>query len=261
MSVLYGLDALILTLAIVVLAAAAAELGFRVARRRARANPDAAAAGVGPVEGVVFGLFGLLLALTFSFVVTRSEVRRQLIMEEANAIETSFLRSAIAPEARRAALQRLHRRYVASRVAFFEAGGDGARAARALEEAQVLQGELWSQAVSVALSDPGSELNPLMLEALNDMFDVRGRRTGAWRARLPDAVVVMLLITTVLTASVTGYSLGLRGERHPAPSVVFLLLTTVVLYIILDIDRPGRGLLGSRETALAGLAARLGATP
>lgn len=260
-SVLYRLDALMLTLIVVALAAVALEMGFRVANVRRTAGPDASSGGIGAVEGIVFGLFGLLIAFTFSFVVARAELRRQLVVEEANAIETSYLRVAIAPESERAVLEGLHRRYVASRVAFIDAGEDQAKGARALAESQAAQDELWSRAVAIAHRDHASAPYGLLLAAQNEMFDVRSKRVGALRARLPDPVVILLLVTAVLTASVTGYALGLNGQHHPVPSVVFLMLTAVVLYIILDIDRPQRGLLRTSETALVELAARLGPTP
>lgn len=256
MSELYELGALSLTVAGLVLAGVAMAMGFRVAGRRLAANPDAPT-DIGGVEGVVYGLFGLLLAFTFAFVVDRAEVRRELVVEEANAIETSFLRSAVAPPPERAALEQLHRRYLAARVAYVEAGGEGARA---LEEAEALQGELWSKAVSVALSSPLSQLYPLLLVAQNDMFDVRDRRTGSFHARLPDAVVLFLLVTTVLTALVIGYSLGLRRAWHSTLGVAFVMLMAVVLYLILDIDRPFRGLIRTPDAAMVSLAERIGAT-
>ena len=258
MSELYELGALSLTVAGVVLAGVAMAIGFRVAGRRLAANPDAPT-DIGGIEGVVYGLFGLLLAFTFAFVVDRAEVRRELVVEEANAIEVSFLRSAVAPSPERAALEQLHRRYLAARVAYVEAGGKADRA-RALEEADTLQGELWSKAVSVALSSPLSPLYPLLLAAQNDMFDVRNRRTGSLHARLPDAVVLFLLATTVLTALVVGYSLGLRRAWHPTLSVAFAMLMAVVLYLILDIDRPFRGLIRTPGAAMVSLAERIGAT-
>ena len=123
------------------------------------------------------------------------------MVEEANAIEESFLRSAVAPSPERAALEQLRRRYRAARVAHVEAGGEETRS-RALEEADALRGELWSKAVAVALGDATSPLYPLMLAAQNDMFGVRSRRTGTVRTRLPDTVVLLLLVTTALTPSI-----------------------------------------------------------
>jgi hypothetical protein len=258
-SLLHRARALWLTVAVVLCAAAASEIGFRIASRR-RSRSEDGSPSIGAVEGIVFGLFGLLIAFTFSFVVARFEQRRQLVVEETNAIETSYLRAAVAPVPGRDALEDLHRRYLASRLAFVAAGTGRGRERRALEESHALQTELWARGVALAQRHPASEPYGLMLAALNEMFDLRTKRVGALAARLPDPVVVLLLVTAVLTASVSGYALGLHGERHPMPSAVILILIAVVLYIILDIDRPQRGVLRTRETALVELAERLGAT-
>jgi hypothetical protein len=260
-SELYHVPASILTIVTVALAAVMVEAGFRIGQRRRLAKPDTAAAGIGPVEGVVFGLFGLLIAFTFSFVIARYELRRQLVVDEANAIETSYLRSAIAPAPERALLEELHRRYLASRIRFIAAGTNEERDLEALSESLSVQQKLWSRAVAIADRVQGNQPYWQMLEAQNKMFNAREERIGALAARLPDLVVLLLLFTAVLTASVTGYALGLKGERHPLPSAIFLVLTAVVLFIVIDLDRPRRGILRTSETALTDLAERLRATP
>src|SRR5512134_4028601 len=68
------------------------EIGRRVGVRRAARDGDAARAGAGVVEGAVFALLGLLIAFTFSGAAARFDQRRALIVEEANAIGTAYLR-------------------------------------------------------------------------------------------------------------------------------------------------------------------------
>ena len=61
-------------------------------------DPEGAHTGTGPVEGAVFALFGLLVAFSFSGAAERFDVRRQLIVEEANAIGTAYLRIDLTPQ-------------------------------------------------------------------------------------------------------------------------------------------------------------------
>ena len=51
----------------------------------------------GAVVGAVFALLGLLMAFTFSGAYSRFDVRRQLIVQEANAIGTAYLRLDLLP--------------------------------------------------------------------------------------------------------------------------------------------------------------------
>src|SRR3954468_21330242 len=59
--------------------------------RRSRES-EGERSNLGPVEGAVFALFGLLMAFTFSGAASRFNEKRMLIAEEANTIETAYLR-------------------------------------------------------------------------------------------------------------------------------------------------------------------------
>jgi hypothetical protein len=115
------------------------EVGRRIGVRRLARDPEGATVGLGTVEGAVFGLLGLLVAFTFSGAAARFDTRRQLIIEEANAVGTAYLRldllSAAAQPSRRAAF----RQYLAARLAVYRQLPDVAAATKALEQATTLQ--------------------------------------------------------------------------------------------------------------------------
>jgi hypothetical protein len=73
------------------------ELGRRVAAARDPASSRGAAA----VEGAIFALMGLLIAFTFSAAQGRLDKRRMLIIDEANAIGTAYLRIDLASRVER----------------------------------------------------------------------------------------------------------------------------------------------------------------
>ena len=93
------------------------ETGRRLGVRRLSQDPDGTPKGVGAVEGAVFGLLGLLIAFTFSGAATRFDGRRQLVVEEANAIGTAWMRLDLLPAEAAAGLRELFRQYVDSRLA------------------------------------------------------------------------------------------------------------------------------------------------
>ena len=123
------------------------ELGRRIGARRLAQDPEGARAGVGAVEGAVYGLLGLLIAFTFSGAAARFDARRQLIVEEANDIGTAYLRLDLLPAEPREQLQEKFRRYVDSRLETYRKLPDIRAAEAELARSAGLQNEIWTLAV------------------------------------------------------------------------------------------------------------------
>jgi hypothetical protein len=72
------------------------ELGYRIGRR-ADAPGGSAHEGLGAIETAIFALLGLLLGFAFAGAMSRLDARHQLIVREANAIGTAYLRLDVLP--------------------------------------------------------------------------------------------------------------------------------------------------------------------
>jgi hypothetical protein len=92
------------------------EAGRRLGLRRLARGSEAAPAGFGVVEGAIFALMGLLIAFTFSGAASRFDTRRHLVVEEANAIGTAYLRLDLLPASTQTALRESFRQYVEARL-------------------------------------------------------------------------------------------------------------------------------------------------
>jgi hypothetical protein len=103
------------------------------------------------IEGAVFGLLGLLVAFTFSGAAARFDTRRQLIVEETNAIATAYLRLDLLPTAAQPALWERFRQYVEAQLEAYLRLPDIAAAHAAETRALQLQRDIWRQAVYVIL--------------------------------------------------------------------------------------------------------------
>src|SRR5205823_6543705 len=110
---------------------------------------------------------------------TRMEFRRQLIVREANAIGTAYLRLDLLPAPAQPPLRDLFRRYTDTRIAVFDSLPDIRRYEQKLGEAGALQAEIWSGAASAALTDPNPATRSLVLAPINDLIDVTTERTVA----------------------------------------------------------------------------------
>ena len=98
------------------LALLSVELGYRLARNRQLRAQEEKESQVGGMVGATLGLLAFMLAFTFGLAGSRFEDRRQIVLAEANAIGTTYLRTSMIPEPMRTEARNLLREYVAVRL-------------------------------------------------------------------------------------------------------------------------------------------------
>jgi hypothetical protein len=163
------------------------QLGHGLRLRRQTAPQSSA------VEGAVFALFGLLLAFTFAGAVTRYDAHRELVIEERNDIEKSYLRLDLLPPQNQPRLRQLFRDYLDSRLRLYD--GASGEVSPATEQ---LKGEIWQASVAdVAAPGANPEAARLLLPALNDMFDITATRQNAFNMHPPAVIFLLLFILSV----------------------------------------------------------------
>jgi hypothetical protein len=218
------------------------ETGRRIGLRRMANDPEGARAGMGAVEGAVFGLMGLLIAFTFSGAAARFDTRRQMVTEEANDIGTAWLRLDLLPAASQPALRESFRRYLDSRLEVYQKMPDLAAAKAALGRSAVLQGEIWTQAVAACREGPPPAAM-LLLPALNQMIDITTTRTMATKMHPPLIIFAMLVALTLIGALLAGYGMAAARNRSWVHMLGFALVMAAGVYIILDLEYPRMGLI------------------
>jgi hypothetical protein len=200
--------------------------------------------GVGLVEGAVFALLGLIIALTFAGALSRFQDRRQLIIAEANAIGTAYLRLDLLPDDIQPEMRALFRRYLDSRLAAYLNVEDVTATQTKLAETEALQGEIWTKALSVCCrpeSPPSVAM--LLLPALNGMFDIRTTRMMANENHPPLIVFILLSGLSLIGAFLVGYGMSGHTERAWLHPVVFAAVLSLALYVIVDLEFPRLGLI------------------
>lgn len=238
------------------------EIGWRIRTRRRAQDPGGTGAGTGAVEGAVFALLGLLVAFTFSGAASRFDARRALIVEEANAIGTAFLRLDLLPGEAQPALRDLFRRYTDSRLEVYrKLSASDLEAARVeLDRSIRLQGEIWNQAViSGQLEGAPPAVAMLLLPALNQMFDVTTTRTMALRMHPPTVIFVMLFGLALASALLAGYAMGGARTREWLHMLAFAAVVAATVYVIFDLEYPRLGLIriGAFDQVLVDLRASM----
>lgn len=214
------------------------ESGFRLGRVRGRRAARENDAPVGGMVAAELGLLGFLLAFTFGVAMSRFDGRRQVLLEESSTVRTGYLRAGMLPEPHRTRVRQLLRAYVDVRIEAAQAESVD----HALLESERLHGQLWAEAAAAAGTDPHSVPIGLFIETLDEVIDLHAKRvTLGLRSRIPTIVWVVLLTVAMLSFVALGYQGGLTGtKRSPAVLMVALTLATV-MWLIADLDRPGRG--------------------
>ncbi len=193
------------------------------------------------------GLLFFLLAFTFGMSGARYESRRALIVEEANDIGTALLRSDLYPDDERAAFQIDFKEYLEARIAYFEEGTNlkGVLAADSL--AQLISSRLWHRATWLAKDPLHLAATQQMIPALNTMMDVATTRKTGEKSKVPETIVWMLLALAFATSFYMGYVSVWKGKLDWIVATGFCLLTSFVVFITLDLDRPRRGFITLNE--------------
>lgn len=219
------------------------DLGRRVGNRRLARDPEGARTGTGAVEGAIFALLGLLVAFTFSGAASRFETRRQLVVQEANAVGTAWLRLDLLPAADRGALQELFRQYLDARLSAYAKLPDLNAALAEIDRSIKLQNDIWQRAVASAQTEAGERARVLLLPALNEMFDITTVRTMAAQSHPPTIIFVLLFVLGLGCAFLAGYGMASGKERSWAHILGFAAVMATTFYVIMDIEYPRIGLI------------------
>jgi hypothetical protein len=189
--------------------------------------------------------------------VSRYDVRRRLVLEEANAIRVADLQIQALPPAETTELQDLLRQYANNRLNVSRVPFDMEKLQQGKEEDARLQSELWSRAAALARKDPQSLPSSLLMESLNNMFDLENSRWIGFVAHVPKGVIYLDMLMGLVAALMVGYEFGVTGHRHPLSEALLIVSITMVMVVIVELDRPHSGLIRVSQQPLIDLQRRL----
>ncbi len=255
---LYGIDSRVVAVALALTMLCALEVGYRLGRPRAAAASEALRSHIGVVQGSLLGLLALVLGFTFAVALQHFDARNQAVVTEANALGTTWLRAVLLPEPARGELRGLLSQYVDARIdeSHLTLAADAARHA-ALARTDELIEALWAATGRALAADDRVTTTGLFVQTLNDAIDAYGARSAALDRHVPEVVLWILFVTFAVSAGVLGYGAGLAAHRPPLASVLLVLLMVVVSYLIVDLDRPRRGLVQVSQQPMLSLRASM----
>lgn len=235
----------------------ATEIGLIHGRRNGAQFDEPMRTQVITIEAAVLGLFALLLGFTFSMSMIRFDKRTDLVLEEANVLSTAYSRTKLLDEPFKSRAQKKMHHYINKRIDFFKAGFDSKKLHKLEDECARMQNELWEVAVEASQKNSSSIPVGLFTESLNDVMSLDAKRTDALENHVPRGVFFLLYFSGIVTMGLVGYGFGLGGKRNLLAVIVSAILMTTVIILIVDLDRPRRGMIKISQESLMDFSHRL----
>jgi hypothetical protein len=241
-SALYDTPSWLIGILLFILMFSAIRIGFRIGMKKAKPESDDSG-----ILASLLGLLALLLAFTFGMAGARYETRKANLVLESNEIGTAILRSDIYPDSLTKGFRKDFEDYLDARIAFFISGRDDTKIAEAQHKAAKISVSLWKRAAIMAKNKDFFIQSNMMLPALNDMFDSAEATNASFRSSVPDSIVYLLLVFSIVVSFYIGYSCGFKKVLEPTFVIGFCLLTCFVILITIDLDRPRRGTIDMQD--------------
>ncbi len=233
---------------------ASLDVGVRIGRRHIRRG-GAKLESSGAIVGATMGLLAFMLAFTFNGAAGRHTERKHLVIDEANAIETTWLRAGFLPEPARTEVRGLLRDYVGLRV---RAAVGTLERGEAIRGSEALHDQLWARATTAGRESPTSLPTSLFVQSLNQTIDVHLKRlTVGVRDRVPTPVWFALGLLMIGAMAMMGAQIGQGSTRHFSIEVALAVSFSVILFLIADLDRPNQGLIRVSQVAMQELETKL----
>ena len=177
-------------------------------------------------------LMSLLLGFTLAMALSRYDQRKQLMVDEANAIGTASLRSAMLPDSSREKMTELLREYVHARSDFSKSALGGQQMAQSIDHTKTLQNQMWRMTVDVARTTPNA-ITSLFVQSLNEMTDLSEKRMSLLEDRVPQPIWIMLTLIALLSLG-AGWGAVLGAEYLGAQSGLGYIIVYAQEFAFLD---------------------------
>jgi hypothetical protein len=225
--IIASLPSVILFLIILLIGLLAAWAGaWAAAKREVKGIKEAS---VGPLVGSLLGLLAFMLGFTFSFTASRYSERKHLVVDQANVIGTSFLRTSLLPEKQKLATQKLFVEYVDLLTQSTRSHAIDSN----MPKLEAIQLEIWDIAASLKDEQMDAPLRTLYTASINQMIDTFSeRKTVVLIFRIPGAIWIALLLLFILGMFVVGTEIGTVKMRKslnvPIMTAAFSLIVTLI---------------------------------
>ena len=195
------------------------------------------------VQAGLLTLASFVLGLSFSQAEGRFDARRALVIREANAIGTTWLRADQLDEGQRRRFRQILVDYTSTRLHAYQlpAASPGVSYRSDLDRSNRDQDAMWAIVSPALRAHPGDLGLGLLMQTLNDTIDVSAEQLQALTSHIPTAVIELSLALYTLGALSLGLRFAADGVRPAALSAVYVVASVIVVTMMIDYDRPQTG--------------------
>jgi hypothetical protein len=249
--IMYNQNSILIAIILFIVILLAYELGFRIGRFFQKKTHEEIKLQTNAIQGGTLGLLALLLGFTFNMALQRFDNRSYAEIKEANTIGTAMLRTKLLPSPYDSLLYSSFQEYIDLRL---EIGGIDLTKSEIRKEinhrTDVVQNRMWNLAIEAAEIDSRPVTTGYFITSLNEMIDARGERIAILKRHVPEVILFLLFGIFIISSSLMGYSSGLGLKRAYVPTILLTLLIVLVVFIIIDLDRPKRGIVKVKQDSM-----------
>ena len=195
---------------------------------------------IGLVRTSTAALVAFLIGFAFSGAASRFIDRQDLIVKEANALGTAYLRADTIAEPQRGELKAALKEYTADRVTLLSREGRD-RIETLLAKVSDLHEQMWRSAINATKGN--APLMTVVLPPINEVIDLHSVHLAFARRHLPIPIMAILLGTAAIGVGMIGFGNGRLGRRFSALDAVYGVALAAALWMTIDLDYPGIGLI------------------
>lgn len=242
--IIYHQNSIFIAFILFTLILLAYEISFRLGRRKQKGINQEVKTQTFTIQAGIFGLLALLLGFSFNMALQRFDDRNQAVIMESNAIGTALLRTELLPEPYDTITYNLLQKYVDLRLELSIIDLTK-REERTLinRKTDKIQNEIWENTIKLTEIDSRVVTTGNFIIVLNEVFDTRDRRNAIFQQHIPESILFLMFIVFITGGALMGYSSGLGLRRALIPAIIFTFLIVLVVFIIIDLDRPIRGII------------------
>jgi hypothetical protein len=216
-------------------------LGKFIRNRFLNKDQQESKGGVNSLLGALFGLWGFILAFTFSNSASRFDNVRTIMVDESNAIRNAIFRAKTFPDSIQNNLNADLKAYLQARIDYYKYAADFDRFKKAKQDADDVSKTLWNETVKASALPDLSFTGANMLASLTVMYDVAAKRDALMLSGVPEPIMYMLFFLAIAISFVGGFTTPVIKTKEWIVIAAFILLACIIIFITLDLGRPLRG--------------------